>query len=117
MLLNVVNKRAGEPQKLSVVIDTNHRSIIMRKTKKIIALICAIFICHMAFSNPKLSADQKKMGNLLVRINQNFMLSEPCLAFNPNIKKDLAIVTEIQNKLNKVLDLAITLPPFHYLVD
>lgn len=37
--------------------------------------------------------------------------------FTPSIKKDLAAVTEIQNSLNKVLDLAIRLPPFRYLVD
>ncbi|MEA5084657.1 MAG: DUF6076 domain-containing protein [Lachnospiraceae bacterium] len=37
--------------------------------------------------------------------------------FNPNINKDLANVTEIQNKLNKVLDLVLALPPFHYLID
>ncbi len=35
--------------------------------------------------------------------------------FNDNIKKDLAVVTDIQNKLNKVLDLAVDLPPFKYL--
>ena len=36
---------------------------------------------------------------------------------NPHIKKDLATVTDFQNKLNKVLDLAIALPPFCYLIN
>lgn len=36
---------------------------------------------------------------------------------SPNTKKDLTTVTEIQNKLNKVLDLAIALPPFQYLIE
>lgn len=55
----------------------------------------------------------------LVEMNncRNTLVGAMQTLFNPNIKKDLATVTEIQNKLNKVLDLAITLPPFHYLVD
>lgn len=76
----------------------------MGKTKKLTALICSIFICHMAFSNPKLSAEQKKMGNLLVRINQNFMLSEPCLAFNPNIKKVYVTTITYSDIKNGVVD-------------
>lgn len=37
--------------------------------------------------------------------------------FNQSIKKNLATVTDIQDKLNKVLELCFNLPPFHYLID
>ncbi len=49
--------------------------------------------------------------------SRNELVSAAQTLFNSNIKKDLATVTEIQNKLNKVLDLTIDLPPFHYLID
>ena len=76
----------------------------MRKTKKITAIMNTIFICDIAFSNPKLSKKKKKMGNLLVRINQNFMLSEPCLAFNPNIKKVYVTTITYSDIKNGVVD-------------
>lgn len=55
----------------------------------------------------------------LVEMNnsRNALVGEMQTLFNPNIKKGLVAVTEIQNKLNKVLDSAIGLPPFCYLID
>lgn len=55
----------------------------------------------------------------LVEMNssRNALVGAMQTLFDSRIKKDLATVTEIQNKLNKILDLAIALPPFHYLID
>lgn len=55
----------------------------------------------------------------LVEMNnsRNALVGAIQTLFDSHIKKDLATVTKIQNKLNKVLDLAIALPPFHYLIE
>ena len=76
----------------------------MRKTKKIIALICTIFIHHATFAKPKLSDRQKEMANLLVRLNQNNMLSEPCLVFNPNLKKIYVMTIKYSDIKNGIVD-------------
>ena len=76
----------------------------MRKTKKIIALICTIFIHHATFAKPKLSDRQKEMANLLVRLNQNYMLSEPCLVFNPNLKKIYVMTIKYSDIKNGIVD-------------
>ena len=78
--------------------------MIMRKTKKIIALIYTIFIHHATFAKPKLSDRQKEMANLLVRLNQNYMLSEPCLVFNPNLKKIYVMTIKYSDIKNGIVD-------------
>ena len=49
--------------------------------------------------------------------NRNELIGAMQSLINPNAKIDLAAVTDLQNKLNKVLDLTIPLPPFCYLVE
>ena len=56
----------------------------MGKTKKIIALICAIFSAFALFAKPNLTQNQKENINLLVMMKTN---QELCLNFNPNHKK------------------------------
>ncbi|WP_288567362.1 hypothetical protein [uncultured Treponema sp.] len=56
----------------------------MGKTKKIIALICAIFSAFALFAKPNLTQNQKENINLLVMMKTN---QELCLSFNPNHKK------------------------------
>lgn len=54
---------------------------------------------------------------LLMNDSRNALIGAMQNITNPRIKKDLATVTDLQNKLNKVLDLIISLPPFSYLIN
>lgn len=58
-------------------------------------------------------------NDMLLQMNdsRNALVGTMHPLFNPDVKKDLTAVTEIQNMLNKVLDLAISLPPFGYLIE
>lgn len=49
--------------------------------------------------------------------SRNALVEAMQTLYHPGAKKDLAAVTEIQNRLNKVLDLAMALPPFQYLIE